>query len=146
MNYPTYDEAAAAVAGGPGADRVLADDAAEAAPRYATVDELLAPPAGATDQEDFTLPASGRVVRIRPMTRAEVLAINGKDLDLAAREQRYISKAMVEPRVTVALAKHWQETGHAGDIGELVDRIGTISGLTRKGEKAAAKEFPRDGE
>lgn len=141
MNYPTYDEAAAAVAGGRPAEEPTTE-----APRYASIEELMTPPAGATEEEDFTLPASGRVVRIRPMTRAEVLVINGKDLDLAAREQRYISKAMVEPRITVEMAKRWQEKGHAGDIGELVDRIGTISGLTKKGEKAAAREFPLDGE
>jgi hypothetical protein len=141
MNYPTYDEAAAAIAGG----REPAEDDSPAS-GYATLEELMAPPAGGTDAEDFTLPASGKVVRIRPMTRAEVLAINNKDLDLAGREQRYISKAMVEPRITVEMAKRWQEKGHAGDIGELVDRIGTISGLTKRGEKAAAKDFPLDGE
>jgi len=142
MNYPTYDEAAAAVAGG----REPAEETTTEAPRYASLEELMTPRAGVTEEEDFTLPASGSVVRIRPMTRAEVLVINNKDLDLAGREQRYISKAMVAPRLTVEMAKRWQETGHAGDIGELVDRIGTISGLTKRGEKAAAREFPLDGE
>lgn len=123
------------------------DDPPAAAPRYASVDELLTvKPEGATDEEDFTLPATGLVVRIRPLTRAEVLKINNQDLGLAEREQRYTSKAMVEPRMTVEAVKRWQEYGHAGDMGELIDRIGTISGLTKGGEKAAAKQFSRSGE
>jgi len=122
-------------------------EAPEAAPRYATVDELLTTrPEGATDEEDFRLPATGLVVRIRPLTRAEVLKINNQDLGLAEREQRYTSKALVEPRMTPDAVKRWQEHGHAGDMGELIDRIGTISGLTKGGEKAAARSFPRSGE
>lgn len=157
MSYPEYpDRPGPSVAEA----RALADDVNAEAPslaaaaepsvralRYATLDDLLRPndPAPSTREEDYEMD-SGLVVRIRPLTRAEVLKINGmKGLDTAARESHYLSRALVEPRMTPDNVAAWQARGLAGDIGELVERVQHISGLDPKGEKAAAKEFPRSG-
>lgn len=118
------------------------------APRYATLDDLLQPAqdAASTREEDYEM-ESGLVVRIRPLSRAEALRVNSmKGLDLGGKEQHYLSRAMIAPRMTPDNVKAWQERGLAGDIGDLVERVQVISGLSKKGEKAAAQEFPRPGE
>lgn len=152
MNYPTYPENAEpmeqARRDAELPPMMAAAESSVEAIRYATLDDLLQPAAdGAnTREEDYPM-ESGLVVRIRPLSRAEALKVNSmKGLDLAGKEQHYLARAMVAPRMTPANVQAWQERGLAGDMGDLVERVQFISGLSKKGEKAAAQEFPREGE
>lgn len=134
MNYPTYE-----------AD--TDEDGAGAEPRYASLAELTAPEVPVSSrEEDYTL-ESGLTVKIRPLTRLEVLAVNKlQGLDTGQKEQKYLSMAMVLPRMTEADVRKWQGASAAGELEPLVERVQVISGLTKKGAKATAEEFPRSGE
>lgn len=117
----------------------------EAAPAYATAGDLTAP-APTSKEEDFELP-SGLWVRIRPLMRSVVLAVNKLEgLALDQKEQKYLANAMVLPRMSEADIRKWQTNSVAGDIEGLMNRVQQISGLGEKGAKAAAKAFPEPGE
>lgn len=116
-------------------------------PRYASLADLLSPAAAdaAALEEDFQLP-SGLVVRIRPLTRAEVFTFSGKNMPPDQQEVRMLSKALVLPRMSEADVRKWQSTAVAGELQGLTEYCQEISGMSRKGEKAAAREFPDGGE
>lgn len=117
-----------------------------APPTYASVADLTTPATPvAAREEDFEL-ESGLSVRIRPLTRMEVMLIGKRDLATEKKEQAYIARAMVLPAMTEEDVKRWQVSSAAGDMQNLVERVQEISGMSRKGEKASAKEFPRPGE
>lgn len=117
-----------------------------AEPRYASLADLTAPAVpAATREEDFEL-ESGLSVRIRPLTRAEVMLIGKRDLPTDKKEAAYVAKAMVLPAMSEKDVAKWQDNSAAGDMQELVERIQKISGMSKKGAKAAAEEFPRSGE
>lgn len=116
------------------------------APRYATLSDLTEPAVPvASREEDFELP-SGLVVRIRPLTRMEVLIIGKRDLTTDKKEQAFMSKAMVLPAMSEEDVKRWQTNSATGDMQELTERVQEISGMSTKGAKATAKAFPRSGE
>lgn len=125
----------------------LAEAEGAPAPRYATLQELTAPATPVSSrEEDYTMD-SGLTVKIRPLTRLEVLGVNKlQGLETAQKEQKYLSMAMVLPRMTEADVRRWQMASAAGDLEPLVERVQIISGLTKKGAKATAEEFPRPGE
>lgn len=128
-------------------EEITAHDQETTEPTYATLADLTSPAAPASSrEEDFTMD-SGLTVRIRPLLRSEVLAVNKMSgLGTDQKEQKYLAKAMVLPRMTEADVRKWQEASAAGDLEELVERVQVISGLTKKGAKATAEEFPRPGE
>lgn len=116
------------------------------APRYATLDDLTNPPVPvASREEDFELP-SGLVVRIRPLTRMEVMIIGKRDLTTEKKEAAFMAKAMVLPAMSEEDVKRWQTNSATGDMQELTERVQEISGMAKKGAKATAEEFPRPGE
>lgn len=115
-------------------------------PRYASLADLTAPAAPpASREEDFEL-ESGLSVRIRPLTRMEVMVIGKRDLPTDKKEAAYMAKALVLPAMTEEDVKKWQVNSSAGDMQELVERVQEISGMSKKGAKASAKEFPDGGE
>jgi len=138
MSYPTYD--ATDTAG-------EAEDVPGAEPRYATLAELTSPERPVSSrEEDYTMD-SGLTVKIRPLTRLEVLGVNKlQGLDTGQKEQKYLSMALVLPRMSEADVRKWQAASAAGELEPLVERVQQISGLTKKGAKATAEEFPRSGE
>lgn len=105
--------------------------------KYASLDDLTA---AADRSEDFELP-SGRLVRIRPLTRGEAFTFSGKGLPVDVMEQRMVSLGLVEPTMTPKDVKAWQDHGAAGEIGALSDRITEISGMTKQAAKAAMLDF-----
>lgn len=116
------------------------------APRYATLADLTTPAVPVVSrEEDFELP-SGLTVRIRPLTRMEVLIIGKRDLPTDKKEAAFMSKAMVLPAMSEEDVKRWQTNSATGDMQELTERVQEISGMTKKGAKATAEEFPRSGE
>ncbi len=109
------------------------------APDYASIDDLFGD--GVTEQADVTTP-SGRRVRVRGLTRKELLQ-NGKGTDdSSVIEARNLACCMVAPTITVGQADHWQSSVTPDEIAPISNMIRQLSGL---GEGAAKSRVHGDG-
>ncbi|HEY5880110.1 MAG TPA: hypothetical protein VIU11_14465 [Nakamurella sp.] len=81
------------------------------------------------------------VIMIRPLSRAEALAVYQKDMPAAKMEQVLISKACVNPTFTPAEVGQWQASSAAGEMLILVNAILEVSGMEIGSGKAAYKTF-----
>lgn len=107
---------------------------------YADVDALFGN--GEVDAEDVEL-LGGAVVRVRGLTRYELL-LNGKGTDdVVLIEARNVSTCMVAPPMTVEQAQHWQRSAPAAVLAPVVDAIRRLSGLAQGAQKSGV---PADGE
>lgn len=88
-------------------------------------DALLAP---RLPEDDVDIPGVG-TVRVRGLSRDEVLAAQNESDNLPAFERRLISCGMVDPQLSVAEAGRWQLGSPAGEIEPVIDRIRALSGL-----------------
>jgi hypothetical protein len=117
------------------------DTAAMAEPvvEYASADDILATPAdgGGLDEEDVTI-RPGVVVRVRELTRKEMLSLRAKNGDIGATEAAMVSMASVEPKLTERQVTLWQERKGFKEL-ELVTR--TISRLSGLDDKATNKAY-----
>lgn len=108
---------------------------------YASIDDLTAV---SLDEDDVELP-DGSLVRVRALSRAEVLRIqksarNGADADAAAIERMTLAAGMVRPRMTEAQAGAWQAATKAGDvIGRATAKIRELSGMDSDAPREAYK-------
>jgi hypothetical protein len=93
--------------------------------------------------EDVTLP-SGKVVRVRGLSRYELM-LNGKGTDDSmAIERRNVRTCLVEPKLSDAQVATWQKQSSAGgDFRVLSERIRDLSGL---GEGAQKSDVDGDGD
>lgn len=101
---------------------------------YASLDDLTAETAD-DGAEDFTL-SSGKVVRLRGLTRAEHLWIGKGTEDPAEIEARMLSKALLKPAMTVEQAKAWQRSGQSRSVSEITDKIRELSGFGEGASKS----------
>lgn len=104
----------------------------------ASLEQLLKP---SLPEDRYTMP-SGFVVRVRALTRGEVFRIRkgGNSLPAEIAEQKILSKAMVEPAMTEADVKAWQDTCPAGELESLMQYIGELSGLEVSSVKEQVQE------
>lgn len=102
---------------------------------YASFDDLVS---GSLDDdaEDLTLP-SGRVVRVRGLSRHELL-FNGKGTeDNELIERRNVASCLVEPKLTLTQVEAWQRRSKAGgDFRRLSEKIRDLSGLGEGADKS----------
>lgn len=90
---------------------------------------------------DFPVPGFG-IIKIRPLSRAEAMAVYGRDLDAAEMEQVVVSSACVDPPFSVREVEQWQAHSTAGGpLLKLVNKILEISGMEIGAGKAAYKRF-----
>lgn len=75
-------------------------------------------------------------IKVRALTRGEALQVNGTEMDAGQIERKILSWAMVEPALTEAEVKEWQDASPAGEIQEVFKQIVRLSGM----EEASAKE------
>jgi hypothetical protein len=101
---------------------------------YASVEDLTSDTAEAHG-EDFTL-TSGKVVRLRGLTREEHLWIGKGTEDPGEIEARMLSKAMIQPPMTLAQVKAWQKSGLSSTVSEISDRIQGLSGFGKGADKS----------
>lgn len=80
-------------------------------------------------------------VQVRPLSRAEALALQGQDMSDAEMERRLLAKALVSPQLTEAEVATWQENSPAGEIQDIADEIARLSGMTKEAAKEAVKTF-----
>lgn len=90
---------------------------------------------------DFPVPGFG-IIQIKALSRAQAMAVYGRDLDAAEMEQVVVSSACVKPTFTVAEVAEWQVHSTAGGpLLKLVEKILEISGMEIGAGKAAYKRF-----
>lgn len=106
---------------------------------YASFDDLVA---GSLDDdaEDVTLP-SGKVVRVRGLSRHELM-FNGKGTeDSAEIERRNVKSCLVEPKLTIQQVEQWQRRSAAGgDFRVLSEKIRDLSGLGEGADKSDLRD------
>jgi hypothetical protein len=110
---------------------------------YASFDDLVS---GVLEDgaEDLTLP-SGKVVRVRGLSRHELI-FNGKGTeDTALIERRNVVACLVEPKLTLPQVEQWQRTSPAGgDLRVLSEKIRDLSGLGEGADKSDLREVRRE--
>lgn len=90
--------------------------------------------------EEIELPG-GMTVKVRALSRAEALEVQGKEIDKAELECKLISSAMVEPTLTADEVEQWQRSSPAGVIQAVADAIIRLSGMEKAAQKAAYQQF-----
>lgn len=78
-------------------------------------------------------------VRIRGLSRAEVLALQSLTGGTAAADRRMLSLALIDPKLTEDEVRVWQENSAPGEIESLTLAIAELSGLGAGAAKAAYK-------
>jgi hypothetical protein len=96
---------------------------------FATVNDLLNP-ADIGDSFVTIELNNGKKALVRSLTRAEVYLFKGKKMAAQLFEQKILSIAMVEPKMTRTQIAAWQKVDKAGgNIKKITDKIVTISGM-----------------
>lgn len=90
-------------------------------------------------QEDVVINGKG-TIRVRALTRAEMLGL-GDGLSVLEIERKMISMALVEPTLTEAEVKLWQESSPVDEMTMVVRRINALGGVGRGADKTAYKSF-----
>lgn len=108
---------------------------------YASIEDLTGP--AEPETVDVTLP-SGAVVKVRGLTRFELILSGKNTEDAALIERRNVSTCLVEPKMTLAQVEAWQKRpGSVRALGDITTAIRDLSGL---GEDAAKSDVPADGD
>lgn len=104
---------------------------------YASADDLVAGDLG--DGEDLTLP-SGRTVRVRGLSRHELIFGGKGTEDNALIERRNVVACLLQPKMTIAQVEAWQRNSLAGgDFRALSEKIRDLSGLGEGADKSALR-------
>lgn len=106
---------------------------------YATIGELLA---DRLDGEDFTIEATGHMVRIRGLSRYETLLAQ-KHLAQGQEhfEARMLHYALLEPALTVEQCYEWLRASAAGELEMLTRRVQELSGAAKGADVDAGERF-----
>lgn len=109
---------------------------------YATAASLLTPIEQAETQ-DVKLP-SGAMVKVRGLTRRELLDAGAGTDDNALIEARNVVYGLVQPRMTLAQVQEWQRSpGSVVAFAEVTNAIRDLSGL---GEGAGKSDVDQAGD
>lgn len=104
---------------------------------YATPEQLTKQRAG---EEDLLLP-SGMLVRVRGLSRGEVFMMQKSRADGGIKteqawEQRMVSLALLQPRLTEEQVMDWQQGPAGGDMEDLTRKIQYLSKLDDGADKS----------
>ncbi len=106
----------------------------QAEPTYATAADFLTKvehPA-----KDVQLP-SGRLVRVRGLTRAELIAGGAGTEDPAEVERRNVATCLVNPAMNREMVRKWQANpGSVADLAKITEAIRDLSGLGEGAQKS----------
>lgn len=89
-------------------------------------------------ERDVEVPGVG-TVRVRALSRAEVLKVKDKPLDESRMERMLLSYALIEPELTEAEIGEWQAASEAGEIEAVCKEVMELSGLGVDSAKEAYK-------
>lgn len=103
--------------------------------RYASVEDITTDRA-TTREEDYELPGVGWI-RIRGLSRAEFMEAGKRHPDDMAAQERYVlSRTVILPRITEAIAAQWQNASGIAEINALAMHINEMSGLGKGADKS----------
>ncbi len=106
---------------------------------YADADDLIGPSLD-DGGEDYTLP-SGKVIRIRGLSRLELFLFTKDRPDNGVYERRVISACVLHPKLSEAKVEAWQRSsGAGGELVALAERIRELSGLSEGAAKSGVAE------
>jgi hypothetical protein len=118
--------------------RAAAAPAAAVPDGYATADECAAGDLD-VDGEDLVLP-SGKRVRLRGLSRHELMFAGKGTDDNALIERRNVVACLVVPKMTMAQVEQWQRNSAAGgDFKALSEAIRDRSGIAAGADKSAVR-------
>lgn len=108
---------------------------------YASFDDLVEA-VDATEDVDL---GDGRKVKVRGLTRYELI-LNAKGTDDANLiERRNLVCCLVEPKLTDTQAEKWQKSSPPSVIGKVTDAIRRLSGLAEGAQKSDVPDDGNDG-
>ncbi len=103
--------------------------------QYATTEDLTRDRASGRE-EDYHLPEVG-MIRIRGLSRAEFIEAQRRfENDPGAQERYILSRCVLIPKVTEAIAGQWQKASGIQEINALAMHINEMSGLTKGAAKS----------
>ncbi|TDB71804.1 hypothetical protein E1211_15225 [Micromonospora sp. 15K316] len=91
-------------------------------------------------EQDVDLPGVG-TVRVRGLTRAEVLDIGRRANDGENTEASALALAMVDPKLTEDEVRQWTEVATFGELEALNHVINKLSGIAGRADKEAYKSL-----
>lgn len=109
---------------------------------YASADDLITDD-GPAETKDVTLP-NGKVVKVRGLTRFELILSGKNTEDAALIERRNVSMCLVEPRMSIGQVEAWQK--RPGSVRALADVTAAIRELSGLGEGADKSDLRTDGD
>lgn len=104
-----------------------------ASPADLAVNEVL------DDAEDVTLP-NGKKVRVRGLTRYELMLAGKNTEDNELIERRNLVMALVEPKMTEAQVEAWQRAAKGPTLKAVSDKIRELSGISEGAGKSDVAE------
>lgn len=108
---------------------------------YASFDDLVEP-VDATEDVEI---GNGRKVKVRGLTRYELLlSAKGTD-DASVVERRNLAACLVEPKLTLPQVEKWQKSSPPNVIGKVTDAIRRLSGLAEGAQKSDVSGDGGDG-
>lgn len=90
------------------------------------------------EEDDVEVPGIG-TVRVRGLSRAEVILLQSTKGGPAVMEQRTVAMGMVDPVMTEDDVKHWQRISDGSELDPVTKRIGQLSGMMPGADKEAYK-------
>jgi len=94
-------------------------------------------------EQDVEIEGVG-TLRIRALSRAEVLGLQNQDLSAPRMEQKLLALALVNPRLTEDEVKRWQRAASVGELEPVTDAVMAVSGMNKDAAKEAVKTFRDD--
>lgn len=94
------------------------------------------------EEEDYEV-RPGRWMRIRALTRAQMIRAGKLEEDRAKQEQYLLSVALVQPVLTVDEVARWQRSAAFMEVEKVARAINRISGV---GKDAAKSDVHGDGD
>lgn len=92
-------------------------------------------------EADVEVPGIG-IVRVRGLSRTEVLSIQQKDTSApGAFERVLLAYALMDPELTEGEVGEWQAASIAGELEPVTAKVTELSGLSKDSAKNAYKEF-----
>lgn len=112
---------------------------------YASFDDLVSDSVS-DEAEDVTLP-SGKVVRLRGLSRHELHFAGKGTEDAELIERRNIVACLVAPKLTLPQVEQWQRSAKAGgDFTVLTRKIRELSGLAEGADKSDLRDVRDESE
>lgn len=81
----------------------------------------------------------GDTVTVQALSREQALHVANKNMPADQAERYVISRALIEPKLTEAEVKVWQENSEAGEIQTVFEAVIRLSGMTKDAGKDAYK-------